>query len=160
MINVNVNISYTDKLTPEQAVGKIGTLLQEKLPTFLAERFRKRLIANINNNRFGFTLSKFWLSVKNRMGWDLRPFIAEGYYVSKIIVDKKDKHNITVGFSENTTHPRSGMNMVRLAELLEFGRLDYNLPPRRLWKNTADEYSEGLERAVKAEAEKILSEIK
>lgn len=144
----SVRVRRHGEYEPVNLFKRVDDGIRKRLPKLLAQRFRKTLISNIDANKYGFTLSKAWLGVKRARGWDMRPFIAEGYYKSKISIFVSDNH-LVVGFKSTDRHPRTGKTMRDIAVALEFGVADRNIPPRPLWRRTTDEFFKDLETTLK-----------
>lgn len=105
----------------------------------VAKEFYDFLIGNIETNRYGFELSKFWLEYKERIGADKRPFIMFDRYKKAISIITNDGH-LTVGFKKTAIHPRAKVSMGKLAIRLEFGDLGSGQPARPLWRNTSRDF--------------------
>lgn len=133
--------------------------VRKRLPKLTAKRFYDLLILNINTNKYGFTLGDTWLKIKSRHGWDLRPFIAQGYYKRSISILSNEGH-LSVGFKQTDIHPRSGKRFREIAEILEYGRLDLNIPARPLWRNTINEFILSLDKTVRADVQNIVNNLK
>lgn len=153
---VNVSLTRKGKYAPPDLLRELQKLTDAKrLPDRLAQAFMVMLKKNIEENAYGFTLSKFWERIKAQKGWDEQPFMAQGHYLNLLEIVTRDGH-LTVGFRAGTKHPRSGMSMGELAFLLEYGRLDKNLPARPLWRNTIRDFFAVMDKDVKLEIKNIL----
>jgi len=144
---IEVKISYSGE-NPERWLKRVSAVLETELPPVLANRFKDMVVTNIETNKFDFKLSKAWSDVKRMKGWSDLPFVAEGYYKSKIAVASR-KGNFEVGFPEGLKHPRSGKDFLELANMLEFGR--DRLPARPLWRESTRVFIENLENILKEE---------
>jgi hypothetical protein len=152
-MDINFQIQY-DGATPQVYIEKLSQELNSRLPKALASRFKEQVEDNIDNNKYGFKLSEAWIAVKEARGWQTQPFVAEGFYKSMIKTDCGNGY-FTVGFEDGAKHPRSGKDMVMLANMLEFGSADQKVPARPLWRMSADDFIAGLGDTLVEEMEKF-----
>lgn len=114
--------------------------IRQRLPKNIAEDIKKKLISNIDINRYRFELSPDWIEYKKRAGADEKPFIMFGYYKGAIQVITSAGH-LSIGFKKSTMHPRANIRMSSLAVALEYGDLAKNRPARPLWRYTMRDYA-------------------
>lgn len=129
--------------------------IRKRLPAMVAKDFYDRIISNIDNNSFGFTLSNDWVKDKERRGKDTRPFIEYGTYRSAITI-KTVKGHLTVGFIR-LVHPRAGVTVGQLANRLEYGDAARGLPARPLWRRTVEQFQKGLKKDMKKKLKSALN---
>lgn len=113
--------------------------IRKRLPKLVAEDFKEEILQNINNNTFGFVLSKRWLRYKEFRGADSRPYIMFKHYKNAISVVTTDGH-LAVGFKRSAMHPRAGISMGKLAIMLEYGDALKGIPARPIWRKTAQKF--------------------
>jgi len=152
MISIKI---HKKGLDPVNLFKRIEHLINKRLPKHTADAFKNLIIRNIEQNKYGFVLSNRWTRRKIRKGWDLRPFIAEGYYKRSIIVYQHKGH-LSVGFRKTKKHPRSKLTIAQIANILEYGVMDRTIPPRPLWRNTTDEFFKEFPKELKRYLEKEL----
>ena len=151
-----IRVTMSGKFDPAKLMKKLSSLGEaDNMPKHLAETFMKMLTENIENNTYDFTLSEYWTRIKKQKGWDERPFIAQGHYLNLLEVGLDD-HHLAIGFPESARHPRSGMSMAELAVLLEYGRLEKNLPARPLWRNTFRDFFATVPKEIKVELKRLM----
>lgn len=113
--------------------------IRKRLPKGIAKEFYDEVIHNIDNNTFGFTLSKRWQDYKRSIGADDRPYVMFGHYKNAISIITSNGH-LSVGFKKTTMHPRAKISMGRLAVRLEYGDIESGIPARPLWRKTSERF--------------------
>jgi len=134
------------KVKVDKRKGIVGTDLfrffdngiRKRLPKLVAQEYYRLLIRNIENNSFGFVLSKDWSNSKKSRGADPRPFIEYGTYKSAITIKTGGGH-LSFRFM-SIVHPSAGVTVGKLARLLEYGNLSKGLPARPLWRRTTEQF--------------------
>ena len=153
-----ISVSMSGKYDPQKLLKRLSSLGERvNMPQHLAQKFLDLLTENIRDNKYDFTLSDYWKRIKKQEGWDERPFIAQGHYLNLLEVGLDD-HHLSVGFPESARHPRSGMTMAELAVLLEYGRLDKNLPARPLWRNTLEDFFKQVPKEIRVELKRLMKD--
>lgn len=113
--------------------------VRKRLPRRLAHEFKDEVIKNINQNTFGFQLSRRWLRYKELAGADHRPYIMFKHYRDAISIITVDGH-LSVGFKKSEMHPRARMSMGQLAMKLEYGDALNGIPARPIWRKSAEKF--------------------
>lgn len=110
----------------------VSKKLKREVPKAYAERIMKQLKDRIHKQRFQFTaLSTKYLNYKRSKGLSTRTFIATGAYVRNIRVRKVGQNwYVTL---PRTRHKASKLTFIEIAQILEFGSIHNNIPPRPLW---------------------------
>jgi hypothetical protein len=106
----------------------------ENLPTIIAEEYHRRLINNIQTNKFGFSNKASTLVRKTGD----TPLIDTGAYINAIKLDG------ALVYVDYGTEERTGISFALLSNVLEFGRLDKSIPAYPVWRLTYDELLEEL----------------
>lgn len=113
-------------------VRVVSKKLKRQLPEEYAKRVMRQLKDRIYKQRFQFAaLSTRYINYKRKRGLSTRTFIATGAYARNIRVRKVGGFwYVTL---PNTIHKGSHLTYVEIAQILEFGSIHNNLPPRPLW---------------------------
>jgi Phage virion morphogenesis family len=74
---------------------------------------------------------------KQKEGFDTRTLIKTGEYVNAIDWHITPAGNVTIGFNKRT-HTGSGLPMLKLAKILEYGSAKQNIPARPHWGPTIE----------------------
>jgi hypothetical protein len=110
----------------------VSKKLKRELPKAYAERVMRQLKDRIYKQRFQFAaLSTRYLTYKRKRGLSTRTFIATRAYVRNIRIRKVGEFWYVM--LPNKKHPESKLTFVEIAQILEFGSIHNNIPPRPLW---------------------------
>lgn len=102
----------------------------DKIAEQNAEEFLQLLITNIRSNKYGFVLDP---STVKRKGSDT-PLINQEYLINSL-----ERQGTIVTIKEGT-HP-SGIKMLELAMMLEYGRKDKHIPAFPVARNTFEDFA-------------------
>lgn len=110
----------------------------ERLGEDIAEGFKERVIENIEDNKFGYSLAPATIQKK---GSDT-PLIDTHQLVDAIY---REETTVSV---EDTPRSDSPLTNKELAIVQEYGTKDKHIPARPVWRNTFDEYKEEAKQQV------------
>lgn len=117
----------------EKKESQISRALEEASEQ-IASLYYNRLIKNIRENKFGFTLSDSTIRGRlSRNNSNTSPLIDTGEYISNIVLDG-NVVRVTEGI-----HSGSSLSFSELSHILEYGRMDKHIPPFPVWRNTYEE---------------------
>ena len=102
----------------------------ERLGEDIAEGFKERVIENIEENKFGYTLAPATIQQKGSN----TPLIDTHQLVDAIY---REETTVSV---EDTPRSDSPLTNKELAIVQEYGTKDKHIPARPVWRNTFDEY--------------------
>ena len=110
----------------------------ERLGEDIAEGFKERVIENIEENKFGYTLAPATIQQKGSN----TPLIDTHQLVDAIY---REETTVSV---EDTPRSDSPLTNKELAIVQEYGTKDKHIPARPVWRNTFDEYREDARQQV------------
>ena len=110
----------------------------ERLGEDIAEGFKERVIENIEDNKFGYSLAPATIQKK---GSDT-PLIDTHQLVDAIY---REETTVSV---EDTPRSDSPLTNKELAIVQEYGTKDKHIPARPVWRNTFDEYKDEAKQQV------------